>query len=582
MTTDATEYKLIAERAENRVLRKSWKRFCEGSGRTHDYLNEILVKRILRVVSVAGAVIAAAFCAASQAPALETGSATSTPVAATDSTAPKLIVLLLVDQLRADLLDRYADLYTGGFKRLRDQGYSYVNASHDYSSTETAVGHASLATGVYPSRHGVIANAWYEMYNGAWKQVISIDDSTVQIVGVPGRLGASPTHQMRTGFAEWLTAANPRSKVASVSGKDRGAIQSASHTKGYVYWFDVSAGRFVTSTYYRSADPDWVTAFNAGPLQAHRADTVWSLQAPASVLARANPDTSAFEGDGVLSYFPHRFSDLGRPDVFWSWWLATPNLDVATLDFAETMVSSLELGKDDAPDFLNVSLSATDLVGHGYGPHSREQLDNLLRLDRELGQFFDYLDSKVGKGRWTMMLTADHGVMDMPEDRVKRGEHGHRITPAEVEQINNVRADAMANPDKRAGARKLVADLKKLPLVADAWLRDDLMKGQPTDSFAVLQKRSLYEGRLEGWVAREGVEFRFKPGVLTLPRGTSHGQTYWYDRHVPMIFMGGGIPAGKDPSRAATVDMAPTFSAMLGIPYPKDLDGKVLTAVVKK
>ena len=542
----------------------------------------LFLKRILGALSIPAVVLTAVFCATSQAPALESRAGANLPAATADSTTPKLVVMVLVDQLRADLLDRYGDLYTGGFKRLRDQGYSYVNAAHDHSSTETAVGHASLATGVHPSRHGVIANVWTEMYNGAWKQVINIDDSTVQIVGVPGRLGASPSHQMRSGFAEWLMAANPLSKVASVSGKDRGAIQPASHTKGQVYWFDGGVGRFITSTYYRTAYPDWVTAFNDGPLQAHRADTVWSLTAPAGVLSRANPDTSAVEADGVHSYFPHRFSDLGRPEVFWSWWWGTPNLDAATLDFAEAMVASLELGKDDAPDFLNVSLSATDLIGHGYGPLSREQLDNLLRLDRELGQFFDYLDSKVGKGRWTMMLTADHGVMDMPEDLVKRGEYGHRITPAEVEQINALRAKAMANPDKRAAARRLVADLKKLPLVGDAWLRDDLMKGQPTDSFAILQKRSLYEGRYEGWVSREGVEFRFKPGVLMLPRGASHGQTYWYDRHVPMIFMGPGIPAGKDPSRAATVDMAPTFSAMLGIPYPKDLDGKVLSAVVRK
>ena len=490
--------------------------------------------------------------------------------------------MVLVDQLRADLLDKYGDLFTGGFKRLRDQGYSYVNAAHDHSSTETAVGHASLATGMHPNRHGVVANVWYEMYGGAWKQVISIDDSTVQIVGVPGRLGASPTHLMRTGLTEWMVAANPASKVASVSGKDRGAIQTAAHAKGFVYWFDGSTGRFVTSTYYRATDPAWVTAFNAGALQSHLADSVWSLQAPASALSRANPDTSAVEADGVHSFFPHRFSDLGRPDVFWQWWMGTPGLDAGTLDFAETMVTSLDLGRDEAPDFLNVSLSATDYIGHGYGPNSREQLDNLLRLDRELGQFFDFLDSKVGKGRWAMVLTSDHGVMDTPEDLAKRGQYGHRVTPAEVEQINSLRAAAVANRDKRAAARKLVADLRKLPLVADAWLRDELMRGQPTDSFAVLQKRSLYEGRYDGWLSREGVEFRFKPGVLTVPRGSSHGQTYWYDRHVPMIFMGAGIPAGKDQSRAATVDFAPTIAAMLGIPYPKDLDGKVLSAVVRK
>ncbi len=545
-----------------------------------DPLIPILVKRILGAVSIPAVVIAAAFCAASQAPALESTGGTNIPAAMADSTAPKLVVMVLVDQLRADLLDRYGDLYTGGFKRLRDQGYSYVNASHDHSSTETAVGHASLATGVHPNRHGVVANLWYEMSGGAWRQVLSVEDTTVKLVGSPNLAGVSPRHLMRSGFAEWLMAANSKSKIASVSGKDRGAIAPAAHTKGYVYWFSSSSGRFVTSTYYRDADPDWVTKFNAGPLQAHRADTVWSLQAPASALSRANADTSATEGDGVHSFFPHRFSNEGQS--FWYWWEATPKLDEATLELAKTMVTSLELGRDDAPDFLSVSLSATDRIGHGFGPLSREQLDNLLRLDRELREFFDYLDAQVGKGKWTMVLTADHGVLDLPEELVARGEYGHRLTPSEVDQLNAVYSAAKANPDERAAVKKIVSDLKKLPFVADAWTRESLEKGQPTDSFAVLQKRSLYPSRFDGWFSRDGVEFRFKPGILSLPRGTNHGTTYWYDRHVPMIFMGAGISAGKDQSRASTVDFAPTVAAMLGIPYPKDLDGKVLSAVVKK
>ncbi|MEO8577480.1 MAG: alkaline phosphatase family protein, partial [Gemmatimonadales bacterium] len=309
---------------------------------------------------------------------------------------------------------------------------------------------------------------------------------------------------------------------------------------------------------------------------------VWSLQAPASALPRADADTSSAEGDGVHSFFPHRFSEEARPEVFWYWWEATPKLDEATLQFAKTMVSSLELGRDDAPDFLSVSLSATDRIGHGFSPLSREQLDNLLQLDRELGEFFDYLDTQVGRGRWTTMLTADHGVLDSPEDLVARGEYGHRITPEEIARLNGIRADAIANPDKTAARKKIVSDLKKLSIIGDAWTRESLEKSQPTDSFAVLQKRSLYPGRFESWYSRDGVEFRFKPGILNIPRGSSHGQTYWYDRHVPMIFMGPGVPAGKDPSRAETVDMAPTFSAMLGISYPKDLDGKVLNAVVRR
>jgi predicted AlkP superfamily pyrophosphatase or phosphodiesterase len=385
---------------------------------------------------------------------------------------------------------------------------------------------------------------------------------------------------MRPGLAEWLTAANPRSKIASVSGKDRGAIQPVSHAKGYVYWFDVTSGEFVTSTYYRNSNPAWITDFNNNHLKKDIADSVWRFQAPASFRRLTVPDTSASENDGIHTYFPHRFSaEGGATPNFWLWWDASPNLDRATLELAQTMVTSLDLGGDADPDYLNVSVSATDLVGHRYGPHSREQLDNLVRLDKELGAFFDFLDAKVGEGQWTVMLTADHGVLDTPEELTARGEYGHRLTAAELAKFDSLRAEADANPDKAAAALKLVSQLKKIPLVADAWTQQALEQSQPTDSFAVLQKRSLYEGREDGMFSRQGVEFRFIPGVLTLPRGSSHGQTYFYDRHVPMIFMGPGIAPGRDASRAATVDFAPTAATILGIPFPSDLDGKVLTAV---
>jgi predicted AlkP superfamily pyrophosphatase or phosphodiesterase len=497
-----------------------------------------------------------------------------------ESGRPSLAVLVVVDQLRADLLDRYGDLFTGGFKRLRDNGHSYVNAAHDHAATETAVGHATLATGVYPSRHGVIANIWYEMSGGQWVPVSNVGDSTVTITGAKDRQGASPHYMMRAGFADWLVRANPRSRIASVSGKDRGAILPAAHVRdAYVYWFDSPSGRFVTSTWYRSADPDWIGAFNAHALQAHRADSVWSLEVPASMLARANRDTIPTEGNGTNTYFPHRFATEGTAGAFWQWWATTPALDAATLELAESMVRSLELGHDETPDFLNVSLSATDYVGHGYGPLSREQLDNLLRLDRELGQFFDYLDSTVGRNRWTVTLTADHGVLDSPEDLVARGEYGHRLTQSEFATLNSMAARADSNPDKSAAARELAGSLKRLPIIADAWTHEELAKPQ-TDSFAVLRQRSMWPGREESAFSRRGVEFRFIPGVLSLPRGSSHGQVYWYDRHVPLIFMGPGIPAGRDSSRAATVDFAPTISVMLGIPYPADLDGKLLRAVI--
>lgn len=534
--------------------------------------------KLLRMLAIPAAIASAFSCSSHPAP----PPASASPVIGSDGR-PSLVLLVVVDQLRADLLDRYGDLFTGGFKRLREEGHSYVNAAHDHAATETAVGHATLTTGVYPNRHGVIANLWYEMSAGKWVLVSNVSDSTVQVVGAPDRPGASPHYLMRSGFPEWLLRASPRSLVASVSGKDRSAIQPAAHVRSaYVYWFDSPSGRFVTSTYYRRSDPRWVSDFNKTALQRHRADSLWDLEVPQSALSRSNRDTIASEGNGTNTYFPHRFAAEGTAGAFWQWWESTPYLDVATLEMAENMVTSLGLGRDAASDFLSVSFSATDRVGHGYGPLSREQLDNLLRLDRELGRFFQFLDSTVGRNRWTVMLTADHGVLDSPEDLIARGEYGHRLTAAEFATLDSLRVRADSAREKRAAARDLVASLKKLPIIADAWTHEQLENPQQPDSFAVFQQRSMWPGREDGRFSREEVEFRFIPGIISLPRGSSHGQVYWYDRHVPMIFMGPGITAGRDSSRAATVDFAPTFSAILAIPFPGDLDGKVLSGVVRR
>jgi hypothetical protein len=424
----------------------------------------------------------------------------------------------------------------------------------------------------------VISNLWLEKSGNGWASVENIADSTVQIVGVPNARGASPVHLKRSGFAEWLLAANSRSKVASVSGKDRGAIQPAAHAKNaYVYWFDGAFGRFITSTYYRSSDPAWIRAVNSSVAQKYGADSVWRLTAPASALPRADRDTLEFEADGIHTFFPHTFGAEGGTAGFWLWWENTPSVDAATIDMAEAMVKNLELGRDDAPDFLNVSLSVTDRIGHRFGPLSREQLDNLLRLDRELGEFFDFLDSTVGKNRWTVALTADHGVLDNPEDLIARGEYGHRLTAAENRTLDSLRAHADSATDFKAAARELAASLKKLPIVGDAWTTDELMSN-PRDSFAILQRRSMYPGRYAGRFSREGVEYRLIPGIYAAPKGSGHGSVYWYDRHVPFIWMGPGIIAGQDPSKAATVDFAPTMAAILGIKYPSDLDGHPLFA----
>ena len=518
------------------------------------------------------AALIATACAANPAPA--------NPVETAPREKPTLVVMFLVDQLRADLLDKYGDLWTGGFKRVRTQGRDYVNATHEHAVTETAVGHASLSTGVYPNKHGVVSNAWYVLREGKWVLLSNVGDPNVKIVGQPTLPGASPVNLMKTGLADWITKADSRSIIASVSGKDRGAIQPAAHAKnGYVYWLDPTVGKFVTSTYYRDSDPSWVNSFNSDLQRRYRSDTVWASKIPGSMLARSNKDTIATEGNGVQTAFPHTFANEGSPNAFWAWWVATPNADAATIEMAETMVTSLALGKDKSPDFLSVSASATDRVGHTFGPNSREQLDNLLRLDKELGEFFDFLDKAIGKNKWTVMLTADHGVLDTPEERQARGEYGHRLTLAERKTLDSLRLEADQATDPKAAAVNLRDALKKLPIIGDAWTDEQLQKGQPADSFEVLQRRSLFPGREQGMFSREGVEMRLNPGILFGISGSSHGTSYYYDRHVPMIFMGPGIPAGRDASHAATIDFAPTTAKILGIPFPRDLDGKLLAAV---
>jgi predicted AlkP superfamily pyrophosphatase or phosphodiesterase len=492
--------------------------------------------------------------------------------------------MIVVDQFREPYLDRYGDLFTGGFRRLLDHGRTYVKASHDHAITETAVGHATLSTGVYPMHHGIVANDWGERTKTGWVDVSNVGDSTVRIIGSRNAMGVSPHALLRTGLADWIVAADPRSRIASVSAKDRGAVLPAAHAKGQVYWFSAGAGRFVTSTYYRRSYPGWTNDFVEKVQPKFLKDSVWENLTPAAALARAGADSEPWEGDGTHTAFPHRFADEGQPGRFWDWLASTPMLDALTLDFAQTMVKSLELGRDDVPDFLNVSLSQPDRVGHAYGPTSREQLDNLLRLDRELGDFFTFLDGTVGAGQWVVALSADHGALSAPETLPQPGEPatGHRATEEDRSALSAILLDPEQGTHGVPTPDSIAAALKRLPFVADVYTHEQLLHGTLADSFAVLERRSLYPGRAAAEGSKLGVEIRYVPGFLFAVKGSGHGTPYWYDRHVPMMFMGPKIAPGRDSTRAATVDFAPTLARILGVPAPADLDGHALDGVVGK
>jgi len=509
----------------------------------------------------------------------------STPPPPDAADGPTLVVLMSVDQLGADLFYGYREFFTGGFRRLLEAGFGFANATHDHADTETAPGHHTLSTGVHPTRHGIVTNTWSERDGDGWRSVYSVEDPDHPILGYPYLEGRSPANGLRTGIADWMIAHDPEARMASISRKDRAAIGLAAKAKGDVYWMADRGGEFITSDYYHSEMPEWVERFNVDALPTVYSQTVWESTVPDSIASASRPDTSRFELDGEHTYFPHRAEDLvdasDAGDLNHWRYEYTPFPDEAVLAFAREAITRLQLGLRGHVDFLGISLSQTDLVGHNYGPQSREQLDNLLRLDRHLADFFDYLDQTVGSGRWVLAFSADHGVLDIPEQLAAEGVDAVRLD--REDRADFLDAIASAEPEG-PGAQERVKDvLLGLPYVAAAYTYQEIESGEPADSFAVLFAHSHSETRAPELSARWGVRTRFVPNLL--PWGsnrTTHGSPYLYDRHVPLIFMGLGVPAGTSSERVATVDVAPTLARLAGIPAPDDLDGRVLEAVLPR
>jgi hypothetical protein len=504
---------------------------------------------------------------------------------------PRLLVYVVVDQLRGDLLDRYTGILDGGLARMREEGRRWNDAAFDHAQTSTAPGHATASTGVHPHRHGLVGNEWEERTpDGGWEPVYALRDLDAPVVGFPGKEGRSPRNLLRDGLADWVLAADPASRVVSLSGKDRSAIAMGGRARGEVYWFDSALGRFVTSSYYRPDYPDWVEAYHSDPEGLLRvwSDTVWESVVPPEARGRSRPDTFPFEGDGVNTYFPHRFSREGgvspdadpeaRRTALNEWRALAPWVDAATLGLARRAVSALELGRRGSLDYLALALSQADRVGHEYGPLSREQLDNLIRLDRELGAFFDFLDREVGEGGWVVALTADHGVVEVPEARGELGLPGRRITLAERGELVG-RAEAAweaAGPDPGERARAAASAALEFEWVADAFPWAEVSEGVPGDSLRILFARSYHPDRVIGRLGHLGVALRLREGVYDgrTRTGTGHGTVYPYDRHVPFMVLGPGVEPGSVPDRVSVVDLAPTLARLLGVPHPDDLDGE--------
>ena len=501
--------------------------------------------------------------------------------------APRTMVMLVVDQFTPDLLARYDKHLTGGLRRLLDEGFHFRNAAHDHGVTETAPGHATLSTGVLPRTHGIVANDWYEFDStGEPRLVYAVADSLASIVGIPERPGRSPGNLERSGMADWVLGADSGAHVVSVSKKDRAAISMAGRAPGHVYWLDADEGRYVTSTWYRQVVPRWLKDFNREARTRFLSDSVWYSTIPPG-LEQAVPrgDKALFEGDGRHTTFPHRFElegDPSSPAGFNEWIAERPMVDAATLELAMVAVRELGMGNDEVVDYLSVSLSQIDYVGHRYGPLSVEQFDTLLRLDRLLDTFLAFLDDSVGPGGWVLALSSDHGVQPIPEYQQEIGQLRGRVGGADFRAAARLVREAVEGAgDEDPAARAILAAeaLEQLDFVADAVTEAELAGEPSADSLVRLQQNSYFPGRMPGPLHRYGVhlEIRLTPGTVEYSGGgTNHGSPYRHDRHVPLILLGAGVERGSSVERVGTVDAAPTLAALAGIPAPPDLAGRNL------
>lgn len=496
---------------------------------------------------------------------------------------PKLVVVITVDQLRPDYFDRWKGQLTGGLFQLISEGAVFADGYQDHAVTETAPGHSTILSGLWPAHTGIIRNSQ------------GVQDSAAALVGVVGP-GASPRRFRGTTLVDWLKAADPTSRALSVSRKDRGAILPMGRAKEQVFWYQ--SGLFTTSRYYADSLPAWVRAFNARRLPFKAANTAWSLLLPDS--AYKEDDNEAWENGGRDVLFPHR---LPPDSVQASGAIVnTPMMDSLTLLFALDGLEALRLGKK-GTDILAVSLSSTDAVGHAYGPDSREIHDQILRLDRYLAWFLKRVIDKIGRDNVVVVLTADHGVTSYPERvRAKTGAQVYRVSVDSIVTAVNRDLDRLTG----AGASRQWFSFESGML----FLQDNgrfAATGVKTDSIldviATRMRAVPGVGRVDRvtdlpradtasdpvarrWIHHlppdAGVELVASPqpgsvwAIENLPIAM-HGQPSDDDAHVPIVFWGRGVKRGVYRGRANTVDIAPTLGRLLGVTPLSLIDGRVLT-----
>jgi len=516
---------------------------------------------------------------------------------------PKLVVGIVVDQMRYDFLYRYAEKYSsGGFKRLLKEGYSCENTHINYSPSYTACGHTCVYTGSVPSVHGITGNDWYDLEEG--KRVYCTEDTTMKTIGSTSKAGKmSPNRLLVTTVTDELRlATNFQSKSIGIALKDRGAILPAGHSANAAYFFDATTGGWITSSYYMNELPAWVNKFNDQKLADKYVSQNWNTLLPIAQYFESHEDDKHFESpfkNETKPVFEHKVSELKTPtlDII----RATPYGNTLTLDFAKAAIESEKLGKGKYTDFLAVSLSSTDYIGHQFGPNSVEVEDCYLRLDKDLGAFFTYLDASVGKGNYVLFLTADHGAAHVP-DFMKE-----KKIPGGVFPIDTVLKQLGAKLSKQYGDGEWVVNYENMQLYLNNKLLTEKKVNRSEFKKAIADFLIQFNGiakviDLEN-LSNELVEGSMKTAISNgfypnrsgeiyilhesgwfegMPKGTTHGTIYPYDTHIPLVWMGWNIKPGENHSQVYMTDIAPTVAAMLHIQEPNGSVGKVIEGIFRK
>src|SRR5467141_3142586 len=533
------------------------------------------------------------------------------PKASKAPASPKLVVLLVVDQMRGDYVDKFLGQWTGGLKRLVEEGAWFRDAAFPYAATETCVGHATISTGAFPATHGMVANAWWDRKEQKMVTCTADPDPNAKNIGYTGATpkGADTAWRMAVpSFAEELKfQTSGATRIVTFSLKARAAITMAGHKADAATWFD--GGAWVTSTVY-GTQPFIEEEAKSHPAKADFGKT-WALSLPETAYWYGEKALGAVPPEGWSLTFPHPLrgkTGVGEPDnTFYEQWASSPYADTALTELAEKAVDALNLGKAAGTDFLAVSYSSVDYVGHEFGPRSREIQDILVRLNKDLANLFAHLDQKVGRGNYVVALSADHGVVPIPEDmqstgadagllhlpevqgRIEKALESFNYAKPAVARING--SDIYFAPDVY---KKLQADsnamnavleaIRTAPGVAAVYRAEEL-RDRPATQSPTLRAfaNSYFPGRSGDLFILPKPYWLLDGTPLGKPRsyGPGHGVPYNYDQHVPILLMGFGIQPGQYFQPITPADIAPTFAALCGITL-SSRDGHVLAEALKR